>query len=114
MEEAYSSRVEDLVGNANGVCVCVSCVSSIIIVNGCQRHFFSLAQCFSWQHLLDKFHVAWVPMFMQITSWIMFAVGCCYMLLGICCLWRLRDKLRDSFQERLEEYNSTTVIATSE
>jgi hypothetical protein len=79
MEEAYSSRVEDLVGNAN-----------------------------------DKFHVAWVPMFMQITSWVMFAVGCCYMLLGICCLWRLRDKLRDSFQERLEEYNSTTVIATSE
>jgi hypothetical protein len=113
MEEAYSSRVEDLVGNANGMYVCVSCVSSII-VNGCEQDFFSLAQYFSWQHLLDKFHVAWVPMFMQITSWIMFAVGCCYMLLGICCLWRLRDKLRDSFQERLEEYNSTTVIATSE
>eukprot|EP00544_Gedaniella_sp_CCMP2646_P004728 CAMPEP_0202481106 /NCGR_PEP_ID=MMETSP1361-20130828/831_1 /ASSEMBLY_ACC=CAM_ASM_000849 /TAXON_ID=210615 /ORGANISM="Staurosira complex sp., Strain CCMP2646" /LENGTH=279 /DNA_ID=CAMNT_0049108599 /DNA_START=97 /DNA_END=936 /DNA_ORIENTATION=+ len=79
MEEAYSSRVEDLVGNAN-----------------------------------DKFHVAWVPMFMQITSWIMFAVGCCYMVLGICCLRRLRDKLRDSFHERVKEYNSTTVIAASE
>lgn len=78
MEEAYSSRVEDLVGHAS-----------------------------------DSFHVAWVPMFMQISSWIMFAIGCMYMVMGICCLVRWRNKLRDGYRQRLEEYNSTTVVAES-
>lgn len=79
MEEAYSSRVEDLVGHAN-----------------------------------DKFHVSWVPLFMQISSWVMFVTGVLYMLMAVLCLRGMKTKLRASYQERLKEYNSTTVVPEAE
>jgi len=79
MEEAYSSRVQDLVEHAN-----------------------------------DKFHVSWVPLFMQISSWVMFVTGCVYMLMGVLCLQRVKTSLRDSYLERLKEYNSTDIVATED
>lgn len=79
MQEAYSSRVEDLVGHAN-----------------------------------DKFHVAWAPLFMQISSTVMFATGCIYMLMGICCLKRIKTKVRKEYQDRMKEYKSTTVVQSSD
>jgi hypothetical protein len=39
------------------------------------------------------FHVGWAAIFMQITSWLMLGVGVVYILLGVCCLKRLRDRM---------------------
>ena len=79
VQEAYSERVEELVGHAN-----------------------------------DRFHVAWVPTFMQISSWIMVATGYIYMLMGLCCLKGLRDRLRENFRLRLKDYNEAKVIPAEE
>jgi hypothetical protein len=79
MEEAYSARVEELVGHAN-----------------------------------DKFHVAWVPTFMQISSWVMVATGYIYMLMGICCLKGVRNRLRENYRQRLKEYNDAKLVPVVE
>jgi hypothetical protein len=44
-------------------------------------------------HARDRFHVAWFSLFMQVSSWMMLGLGITYMLLGVCCLKRLRDKV---------------------
>jgi hypothetical protein len=48
--------------------------------------------------------VGWAPIFMQLSSWLMLAVGCVYMLMGICCLKRLRDRLKEKEQQEWKEY----------
>lgn len=55
-------------------------------------------------HATDQFHVSWAPLFMQISSWLVFAIGCIYMISGICCLQILRDKLDKDHKEKLKEY----------
>ena len=42
----------------------------------------------------DEFHVAWASLFMQISSWLITACGIFYMLMGLCCLKKLRDRIR--------------------
>lgn len=42
----------------------------------------------------DEFHVAWASLFMQISSWLITACGLFYMLMGLCCLKKLRDRIR--------------------
>mmetsp|Transcript_33541 Transcript_33541/g.50012 ORF Transcript_33541/g.50012 Transcript_33541/m.50012 type:complete len:348 (-) Transcript_33541:208-1251(-) len=45
-----------------------------------------------------------------VSEWIMFGVGCMYMLLGICCMNRLKKRLREEFEGAAdatgEEYQS--------
>jgi hypothetical protein len=48
--------------------------------------------------------VGWAPIFMQLSSWLMLAVGCVYMLMGLCCLKRLRDRLKEKEQQEWKEY----------
>ena len=52
----------------------------------------------------DEFHVGWAAIFMQISSWLMLAMGVLYMLLGICCLKHLKDKMRDDEREAWRNY----------
>ena len=51
-------------------------------------------------HSKEQFHVSWISLFMQISSWMMLALGILYMLLGMCCLKLLRDKLKDEDKEK--------------
>lgn len=57
-------------------------------------------------HSTDAFHVAWAPLFMEISSWVVFAIGCFYMLCGLCCLQVVRDNLHDKHKKEVETYKS--------
>lgn len=52
----------------------------------------------------DEFHVAWASLFMEISSWIMFSSGVFYMLMGICCLKKTRDKLSAKDRKLWKKY----------
>jgi hypothetical protein len=52
----------------------------------------------------EEFHVAWAPLFMQISSWFVFVIGCMYMIFGVCCLQIVRDNLDKQYRERVEEF----------
>jgi len=55
-------------------------------------------------HQSDEFHVAWLGVFMQVTSWMMFSVGALYMLLSLCCMKKLRDKLQQNDKRKWREF----------
>jgi hypothetical protein len=55
-------------------------------------------------HGKDEFHVGWVAIFMQLSSWLMLGVGVLYMLLGMCCLNLLRVKLQKKEKEDWKRY----------
>jgi len=55
-------------------------------------------------HAKDDFHVAWVPLFMQISSSFVLGIGMLYMLLGTCCLKRLRDSMKRREKEEWKEF----------
>lgn len=52
----------------------------------------------------DAYHVSWASLFMQISSWLIFACGCLYMLMGLCCLKRLRDRVREKDRKTWKKY----------
>jgi hypothetical protein len=56
-------------------------------------------------HNKDSFHVGWPAIFMQLSSWFMLAVGLTYMLLGICCLKGMRDRMKANEIEAWREYH---------
>ena len=56
------------------------------------------------EHRNEEYHVAWASLFMQVSSWLVVAVGVVYMMCGICCLKVVRDKLKLAYQEKLERY----------
>lgn len=62
------------------------------------------------KHDADKFRISWMPLFMEISSWLMFVTGCIYMTMGICCLKGLRKKLQDRYQQRMQEYRNRDVV----
>jgi hypothetical protein len=55
-------------------------------------------------HGKDEFHVGWLAIFMQISSWFMLGVGALYMLLGVFCLRGLRDRMHREEQEEWKKY----------
>jgi len=55
-------------------------------------------------HASSEFHVAWAPLFMQISSWFVFGIGCFYMIFGLCCLQLLRDNLHKKHKQQVEEF----------
>lgn len=55
-------------------------------------------------HASSDFHVAWAPLFMQISSWFVFVIGCAYMLLGLCCMQLVRDNLDQKHKKQVEEF----------
>ena len=58
------------------------------------------------EHKGEEFHVAWASLFMQVSSWLVVVVGMIYMMCGMCCLRAIRDKLKQSYQEKVEAYHS--------
>lgn len=49
-------------------------------------------------------HIKWAAVFMQISSWLYLAIGILYMLLGICCLQNLRDRMKDRERQEWKRY----------
>jgi hypothetical protein len=49
-------------------------------------------------------HVGWVSIFMQLSSWLVFFIGVLYMLLGVCCLKGVRDRLKQQEVESWKRY----------
>ena len=61
-------------------------------------------------HSKEQFHVSWISLFMQMSSWMMLALGILYMLLGMCCLKLLRDKLKDQDKEKWATYRDAMKL----
>lgn len=55
-------------------------------------------------HGKDAFHVGWLAIFMQISSWFMLGVGTMYMLLGVFCLKGLRDRMHQREHDNWKKY----------
>jgi hypothetical protein len=52
----------------------------------------------------QMFHVSWISLFMQVSSWMMVGLGVVYMILGICCLQRIRNKVVKRYREQWTLY----------
>jgi hypothetical protein len=52
----------------------------------------------------DEFRVGWAPIFMQISSWLMLGMGIVYMVFGVFCLKRFRDRLKQREVEEWRQY----------
>jgi len=52
----------------------------------------------------NEFHISWAPLFMEVTSWLMLACGVVYFLLGICCMKRLRDRVKQDEIDAWKRY----------
>jgi predicted membrane protein len=61
-------------------------------------------------HAKDQFHVSWFSLFIQISSWMMLALGIIYMLIGLCCLKTLRDKVKAENKEKWETYREAMRV----
>lgn len=61
-------------------------------------------------HGKDEFHVGWLAIFMQISSWVMLGVGALYMLLGVFCLRGLRDRLHRKEQDDWKKYRENLKV----
>ena len=61
-------------------------------------------------HARDQFHVAWFSLFMQVSSWMMLSLGVLYMLVGVCCMKQLRDKLVRQDRERWAAYREAMKV----
>ena len=55
-------------------------------------------------HGKDEFHIGWASIFMQISSWLMLVFGLVYLLLGICCMKRLRDRMKENERQAWRDY----------
>ncbi|KAL7564185.1 hypothetical protein ACA910_019810 [Epithemia clementina (nom. ined.)] len=48
--------------------------------------------------------ITWAAIFMQVSAWVMCAVGLVYMLMGVCCLKGVRDRMREAEKEAWRRY----------
>ena len=62
------------------------------------------------EHSDERFHVSWLPLFMQVSSWMMAALGAVYMILGLCCMKVIRDRMTKEHRERMETYREAMKI----
>ena len=52
----------------------------------------------------DEFHISWAPLFLQVTAWLVLSSGVVYLVLGICCLQRVRDRLHQNELDAWRQY----------
>ena len=45
----------------------------------------------------------WASIFIEATSWSIIGIGCMYLLLGLLCMQKIRDRLRRQYQQKLQE-----------
>ena len=62
------------------------------------------------EHSQEQFRVSWLGLFMEISSFMMVGLGIVYMLLGICCLKLLRDRLKRKDKEKWEDYKEALKV----
>ena len=55
-------------------------------------------------HSSQRFYIGWVAIFMQVVSWMMFVIGAVYMALGITCMRRLRDRMKQRERDMWKQY----------
>jgi hypothetical protein len=55
-------------------------------------------------HDQDQFSVGWEAIFMQISSWFMIGIGLLYVLLGIFCMKRVRDRMKENENQAWSKY----------
>ena len=55
-------------------------------------------------HSSQRFYIGWVAIFMQVVAWTMFGIGAVYMLLGITCMRRLRDRMKQKERDMWKQY----------
>mmetsp|Transcript_14352 Transcript_14352/g.22402 ORF Transcript_14352/g.22402 Transcript_14352/m.22402 type:complete len:295 (-) Transcript_14352:1255-2139(-) len=55
-------------------------------------------------HQYDAFRISWAPLFILVSSWLMVITGVLYMLLGICCMKKLRDSLNKKYEKQLKRF----------
>jgi len=55
-------------------------------------------------------HVEWAAIFMQLSSWVMLGIGILYLLMGVCCLKRLRDKLKQQERDAWTKYRQAMKV----
>jgi hypothetical protein len=60
---------------------------------------------------VEGFHIVWAALFMEVSAWLMLAMGMLYMVLGILCLKLLRDRMVErekkhwkTFRQELAEW----------
>jgi hypothetical protein len=53
----------------------------------------------------NEFHISWAAIFMEITSWLMLSCGVLYGLLGICCMKRLHDHMKQNEIDAWKRYH---------
>jgi protein-S-isoprenylcysteine O-methyltransferase Ste14 len=56
----------------------------------------------------SQFHIEWVAIFMQISSLLMLGMGIVYIVLGMFCLKRFRDKLKQQEKDQWKKYRQDT------
>jgi hypothetical protein len=61
-------------------------------------------------HAHEEFHIAWAAVFMQVSSWLVLAVGTCYMLFGLCCLKIIRDRMAQTYRDQLRDYYRAPTV----
>ena len=65
-------------------------------------------------HARDQFHVAWFSLFMQVSSWMMLALGLSYMVFGLCCLKRFRDMMAEDYRQHWADYKEALKVYKSQ
>lgn len=55
-------------------------------------------------HVGDSFHIGWASVFMEVSSWLMLSTGMVYILLGVCCCKRLRDRKKQREVDAWKKY----------
>mmetsp|Transcript_25525 Transcript_25525/g.35785 ORF Transcript_25525/g.35785 Transcript_25525/m.35785 type:complete len:293 (+) Transcript_25525:83-961(+) len=58
-------------------------------------------------HQYDAFRISWAPLFILVSSWLMVITGVLYMLLGICCMKKLRDSLKKKYDKQLKRFKDS-------
>lgn len=84
------------------------------IASSCLEEAFSELVKDMAAHSREQFHIAWFSLFMQVSSWMMLCLGAVYMLLGLCCLKGVRDKMVKKDRERWETYYEAMELYRSE
>lgn len=62
------------------------------------------------KHASSKYHIGWIPLFMQLSSWAMVTIGHFYILMGLLCMKQLRDRLKEEYQNHLDEYHRARPV----
>mmetsp|Transcript_25378 Transcript_25378/g.43196 ORF Transcript_25378/g.43196 Transcript_25378/m.43196 type:complete len:211 (-) Transcript_25378:60-692(-) len=50
------------------------------------------------------FYIGWPSLFMELTAYVLFIAGTLYMILGCCCVGKLKEKMEDDLREEINQF----------